>query len=154
VAPGWYATNSVKWLRKLHVTDRRADGPFTTTWYNDTDASGVRRPVWAVAPDSAITTPAAGEKISAGEMTVHGWSWGEHEIARVDLSTDGGLTWRPADLSSRIGKSWQAFSAGVRFDQSGPNRIISRATDVQGEVQPMSGARNASVAIEVQISAG
>ena len=36
---------------------------------------------------------------------------------------------------------------------SGPSdgRIISRATDVQGEVQPMSGARNASVAVEVQI---
>jgi hypothetical protein len=61
------------------------------------------------------------------------------------------LTWRPADLSSRIGKSWQAFSVVVRFDQSGPIQIISRATDVQGEVQPMSGARNASIAVAVQI---
>ena len=125
--------------------------PFTTTWYNDTDASGVRRPVWAVAPDSAITTPAAGEKISAGELTIHGWSWGDQDIARVDLSTDGGVSWMPADLKPRTGKSWQAFSVVVRFDHSGPVRIISRATDVQGEVQPMAGARNASVAVDVQI---
>jgi DMSO/TMAO reductase YedYZ molybdopterin-dependent catalytic subunit len=151
VAPGWYATNSVKWLRKLHVADRRAGSPFTTTWYNDTDVSGVRRPVWAVAPDSAITTPAAGETISAGEVTIHGWSWGEQDIARVDLSTDGGVTWTPADLKPRTGMSWQAFSVLVRFDHGGPVRIISRATDVQGEVQPMAGARNASVAVDVQI---
>jgi len=57
----------------------------------------------------------------------------------------------PADLKPRTGKSWQDFSAVVRFDHSGPVRIISRATDVQGEVQPMAGARNASVAVDVQI---
>jgi DMSO/TMAO reductase YedYZ molybdopterin-dependent catalytic subunit len=154
VAPGWYATNSVKWLRTLRLADRRAGGPFTTTWYNDADASGVRRPVWAVAPDSAIVAPAAGESIDAGEATIRGWSWGEHDIARVDVSTDGGATWTPAGLSPRTGKSWQAFSADVGLDRSGPIRIMSRATDVRGEVQPMSGARNACVAIEVQILAG
>ncbi len=151
VVPGWYGTNSVKWVRALHLADRRANGPFTTTWYNDTDAFGIRRPVWAVAPDSAIVTPATGDKIDAGALTVSGWSWGEHEIARVDLSTDGGARWAPATLSPRVDKSWQGFSAQLRIDSSGPVRIISRATDVRGDVQPMSGARNASVAVEVQI---
>ena len=102
-------------------------------------------------PDSAIVMPAAGEKIDAGTLTVHGWSWGEHDIARVDLSTDGGASWMPATSSPRTDKSWQAFSAQLRIDRSGPVQIISRATDVRGEVQPMSGARNASVAVEVQI---
>jgi len=151
VVPGWYGTNSVKWLRALHLADRRADGPFTTIWYNDTDTTGIRRPVWAVAPDSAIVTPAAGETIDVGTLAVRGWSWGEHDIARVDLSTDGGATWTPATLSPRTEKSWQGFSAQLRFDCRGPVRIISRATDVQGEIQPMSGARNASVAVDVQI---
>jgi DMSO/TMAO reductase YedYZ molybdopterin-dependent catalytic subunit len=151
VVPGWYGTNSVKWLQALHLADRRADGPFTTIWYNDMDASGARHPVWAVAPDSAIVTPAAGEKIAAGALTVAGWSWGEHDIARVDLSTDGGTTWAPATLSPRTEKSWQAFTAQLRINRSGPIRIISRATDMRGDVQPMSGARNASVAVEVQV---
>jgi len=154
VVPGWYGTNSVKWLRALHLADGRGAGPFTTLWYNDTDAGGIRRPVWAVAPDSAIVTPAAGERIDAGSLTVRGWSWGEHDIARVDLSIDGGASWLPATLSSRTDKSWQGFSAQLRIDRSGPMQIISRATDVRGEVQPMSGARNASVAVEVQIQAG
>ena len=151
VVPGWYGTNSVKWLRALHLADRRADGPFTTTWYNDTNAAGARRPVWAVAPDSAIVTPAAGEKINAGTLTVNGWSWGEHDIARVELSIDDSATWTPTILSPRTDKSWQGFSAQLRINSSGPVRIISRATDVRGDVQPKSGARNASVAVEVQI---
>lgn len=149
VVPGWYGTNSVKWLRTLHLADRRADGPFTTVWYNDTDASGISHPVWSAAPDSAIVRPAAGEKIDAGALTVIGWSWGEQDIAHVDLSTDGGASWAPSILSPRTDKSWQGFSAQLRIDGSGPVRIISRATDVRGEVQPMSGARNASVAVEV-----
>jgi DMSO/TMAO reductase YedYZ molybdopterin-dependent catalytic subunit len=151
VVPGWYGTNSVKWLRALHLADRRAEGPFTTAWYNDTDASGIRHPVWMVAPDSAIVTPAAGEKIDVGVLSVRGWSWGEYDIARVDLSTDRGATWTPATLSPRIDKSWQGFSAQLHIDRRGPVRMISRATDMQGNVQPMSGARNASVSVEVQV---
>jgi DMSO/TMAO reductase YedYZ molybdopterin-dependent catalytic subunit len=151
IVPGWYGTNSVKWLQTLHLADRRAEGPFTTTWYNDTDASDIRRPVWAVAPDSAIVTPAAGDTIDPGALIVSGWSWGEQDIARVDISTDGGATWTLATLSPRTDKSWQGFSVSLRVDRGGPLRIISRATDMQGNVQPLSGARNASVAVEVQI---
>ena len=35
VVPGWYGTNSVKWLGALTVTDRRAPGPYTTRFYTD-----------------------------------------------------------------------------------------------------------------------
>jgi hypothetical protein len=84
-------------------------------------------------------------------MTVSGWSWGEHDIARVDLSIDGGASWVPATLSPRTDRSWQGFSAQLRINSSGPVRIISRATDARGDVQPMSGARNASVAVEMQL---
>jgi sulfane dehydrogenase subunit SoxC len=63
--PGYYGTNSVKWLWRLHLADRRADGPFTTAFYNDSAgpddvAAGLpaRRPVWATAPESIIVAPA------------------------------------------------------------------------------------------------
>ena len=35
LVPGYYGTNSVKWLSRLELADRRADGPFTTLLYND-----------------------------------------------------------------------------------------------------------------------
>jgi DMSO/TMAO reductase YedYZ molybdopterin-dependent catalytic subunit len=151
VVPGWYGTNSVKWLQALHLADGRAEGPFTTTWYNDADASGARHPVWAVAPDSAISSPEHGARLSGPTIEISGWSWGEDEIARVDLSTDGGATWSPSELAPRTGKSWQAFTAKLRPARTGTLRIRSRATDVEGRIQPMAGARNASVTVEAQI---
>jgi hypothetical protein len=45
----------------------------------------------------------------------------------------------------------QRVSADIHIEAGSPMRILSRATDVTGVVQPMSGARNASVAIEVQV---
>ena len=147
VVPGWYGTNSVKWLNALHVVDRRADGPFTTIWYNDTDASGTKRPVWAVAPDSAISSPETGSHLPGPALTVSGWSWGESEIARVDVSLDGGETWSQSELAARVERSWQAFQADFQMVEPGILRIVSRATDVEGQIQPMSGARNASVVV-------
>lgn len=148
IVPGWYATNSVKWLRTLRLADRRAPGPFTTTWYNDTRDNGERRPVWSIAPDSAIVAPVQGARLTSPSVTITGWSWGDQEIANVDVSIDGGLNWYPTELASRTGRSWQAFRATLAADAGNTLRIVSRATDVTGQVQPMSGARNASVVIE------
>ena len=62
VVPGYYGT---KWLWRLHLAERRAEGIFTTRFYNDSVgaadiAAGVppRRPVWALAPESIIVAPA------------------------------------------------------------------------------------------------
>ena len=56
VVPGFYGTNSVKWLSRITVTDRRAPGPFTSRWYQDPQLgesgqpAGPPTPVWSIAP--------------------------------------------------------------------------------------------------------
>ena len=74
VVPGYYGTNSVKWLWRLHLADRRAAGPFTTVLYNHEAgalevAAGLppRRPVWAIAPESIIVAPPPDAALAAGE---------------------------------------------------------------------------------------
>ena len=73
VVPGYYGTNSVKWLWRLHLP-RRTDGLFTTSLYNDAAdehdiAAGLpaRRPVWAIAPELIIVAPAPDAIIALGE---------------------------------------------------------------------------------------
>lgn len=127
-------------------------------WYNDTDATGGRHPVYAIAPDSAIVSPAGGSRIDGRSVTVVGWCWGDCDIVRVDISIDGGLRWQSARVAQRVGKSWQAFKATVELDDAAIHdgdtvRLLSRATDGQGRVQPISGARNASVAVEAFVDA-
>src|SRR5580658_6634626 len=61
VVPGFYGTNSVKWLTRLTLARARATGPFTTRWYNDPvpegKVPGAAKPVWAIAPQSVIVAP-------------------------------------------------------------------------------------------------
>lgn len=103
VVPGYYGTNSVKWLWRLQPADRRAEGPFVSKLYNDAldaveMAAGqpVRRPVWAVAPESIIVAPARDATLARGEpVEIWGWAWSFRGVARVEISTDGGAPSAP-----------------------------------------------------------
>jgi len=156
VVPGFYGTNSVKWLTTISVTDHRATGPFTTRWYNDriaTNDGPIARPVWAVAPDSAIATPDHDAvHVSRQPLDVQGWAWGEAEITSVDVSHDGGKTWAGAAVTRRVDFSWQAFSATLPDLPRGMHHLLSRATDSAGQVQPLVGARNAAVPVAITIT--
>src|SRR5262245_25165607 len=105
VVPGYYGTNSVKWLQRVTLADSRAGGPFTTRWYNDAvrDAAGrltgATRPVWAVAPESVIVSPAPDHALTVGEpIEVWGWAWADGGVSAVELSADDAASWRPAAI--------------------------------------------------------
>jgi DMSO/TMAO reductase YedYZ molybdopterin-dependent catalytic subunit len=160
VVPGYYGTNSVKWLWRLYLAERRAEGPFTTAFYNDianaTDvAAGLapRRPVWAVAPESIIVAPAPDTTVAMGEPTeIWGWAWSFRGIAAVEISVDDGASFARAELETRRGWTWQRFSLPWRPASRGEVRLSARAFEAPGAGQPRDGARNAihSVRIIVQ----
>ena len=68
VIPGYYGTNSVKWLDRITLADQRPAGLFATRFYNDPvlgadgQSTGQTRPVWAIAPESVIVEPAPGDE--------------------------------------------------------------------------------------------
>jgi DMSO/TMAO reductase YedYZ molybdopterin-dependent catalytic subunit len=92
--PGFYGTNSVKWICRLEASRERAPGTFTNELYNDPSPGGGTAPVWQVAPESLIVAPADHDKITPGRREIRGWCWGEHEIAQVEVSLDDGHSWR------------------------------------------------------------
>jgi sulfane dehydrogenase subunit SoxC len=153
VVPGFYGTNSVKWLWRLALADRRADGLFTTAYYNDRLADGSSRPVWALAPEAIFTTPAPGDVVS-GPLALRGWAWSDSPVARVEISDDGGASWTGAELAPRRDRSWQAWSCSWTPRRTGPHMLLCRATDAEGAMQPMQGARNAVHGVEVQVAPG
>lgn len=155
VVPGYYATNSVKWLFSLKLAAERAPSIFTTKYYNDrierADGTIATVPVWAIAPDSAIVSPAP-DTACRSDLTVSGWAWGDDEIATAEASLDGGRTWHAAHLEPRVAYSWQAFRFDAKGLTPGRYRLLSRATDRVGRVQPVGGARNSSVPVDITIS--
>lgn len=151
LVPGFYGTNSVKWLKRITLADRRADGPFTTALYNDPAEDGGRRPVWAVMPESALVAPAPNTVLGVQKTVIWGWAWGALPIERVEVSSDGGGSWREAKLEPRHQFSWQRFALIWRPQSRGPTTIMARAHDASGAMQPVAAARNAVHAVEVDI---
>jgi DMSO/TMAO reductase YedYZ molybdopterin-dependent catalytic subunit len=152
VVPGWYGTNSVKWLTRLELAERRYDGPFTTRFYNDPvpGRPGETRPVWRIGPECVIVAPAPDAEIT-GDVEVWGRAWGDAEITGVDVSSDGGETWRPARVEARIHREWQRFTLRCSPARAGTATLLARATDSRGATQPMTGARNAVHSVEVTV---
>jgi DMSO/TMAO reductase YedYZ molybdopterin-dependent catalytic subunit len=153
--PGYYGTNSVKWLSRIELADKRYRGLFTAKYYLDVlpGRNGARdngKPVWAIAPESIIRSPAPKSTVS-GEVAISGWAWGYHDIRTVEVSTDGARTWTKARLGKRRAWSWQGFS--LRWTPPGPGTytLMCRATDTENVTQPMNGMRNAVHAVPVTI---
>lgn len=152
VVPGYYGTNAVKWLWRLELADRRADGPFTTVLYNDPDpAAGGTRPVWEAPAEALIVAPAPGP-LRAGPVEIWGWAWAAAGIVRVEISVDGGENWRPARVATRRQWAWQRFAFDWQPQRDGAYTLAARATDAHGACQPMAKARNAVHTVGVTVA--
>jgi DMSO/TMAO reductase YedYZ molybdopterin-dependent catalytic subunit len=135
VVPGYYGTNSVKWLTRVSVSHERPGGLFTTRLYT-TVHDGEIRPVWAVPVNSRLIAPTAGEALVAGEQEIAGRAWGHDPVVLVEVSVDGGDSWSQAALEQRTdGHAWQRFRLAWS-PAPGEYEICVRATDATGAVQP------------------
>lgn len=153
IVPGWFGTNSTKWISKISLQDHRATGPYTTRFYNEPDPAGPEgalRPVWAVEPNSMIVRPQPGEKIDGPNVFVEGWTWHHQPIKSVQLSVDEGKSWKDAVVGDRVDFSWQKFDLVLQLEP-GHHSVISRAVSGEGAMQPPSGRRNHCPRVSIEV---
>ncbi|MCA1659475.1 MAG: sulfite oxidase [Verrucomicrobiaceae bacterium] len=142
IVPGWYAMASVKWLRRIIVTDKPFNGFYQSLDYTYWDRSG---PLPALAPlteqqvKAEIARPENGEVISANSIyRIHGAAWsGESEITKVEISFDDAATWKEANLSGEpVKNAWRLWEYEWRTPAD-PDRhtLLARATDSLGRTQ-------------------
>lgn len=139
VLPGWEGVTNVKWLHRLQLADQPAMARNETAKYTELLPSGQARQFsFVMEAKSLITHPFAGQTLPGpGLHQISGLAWsGRGTIRRVEVSTDGGQTWRDATLDSPIlPKCFTRFRLPWRWDGS-PAVLKSRATDETGYVQP------------------
>lgn len=149
IVPGWYAVASVKWLSNIIVSDEPFTGFYQSVdyaYWMERHGQPVRTPITKLQVKAAIARPRQDEVVrrnAAYEVFGAAWS-GESEIERVDLSTDGGVTWNPATLlnESQI-NTWRLWSFRWQTpDAPGTTTLLARATDTNGNTQPMQHDRN------------
>lgn len=89
---------------------------------------------------SLITMPPDGTEVTVGEkVAIKGVAFDRGiGIEKVEISVDGGASWQQAELEESIGQyAWVVFNAEVTVPSAGPFKIMSRATNIEGETQPV-----------------
>ena len=138
VVPGWVGVNNVKWLRRIKVVDQVYMTKWESSGYANMMEDGKARSQFEMGPKSVITRPSGGQRLPGRgycEITGLAWSgWGA--IRRVEVSTDGGRTWKDAELQEPVlPKAHTRFR--MDWNWNGEEAVLqSRSTDDQGGVQP------------------
>jgi hypothetical protein len=88
--------------------------------------------------NTIIARPAHGDRTKIGPQEIVGVAYsGESQIAKVEVSLNGGSSWKPATLEGPKGDhAWRVFR--YKFDQATPQSMTAfvRARDIAGRVQP------------------
>ena len=137
--PGYEGNMSVKWLRRIKVTQGPTHTKDETSKYSDMIPGGkAKQFTFEMGVKSVITRPSYGGRLAgAGFHEISGLAWsGAGRIRRVDVSVDGGATWKEAALQAPIhSKSLTRFR--LPWDWTGARAILaSRAIDEKGNIQP------------------
>jgi DMSO/TMAO reductase YedYZ molybdopterin-dependent catalytic subunit len=159
LVPGYAGGAQGKWLTRLWIRDREHDGPKMTGW-------AYRMPKYPIWPGTAnsttlpedhsppihtemitilharsiITSPERCTMTANKSFVAEGRAWsGAGDVRKVELSFDHGMTWQAVDQLSKPANrfAWQKWSAAVTLPSPGAWRLMSRATDEKGRVQPL-----------------
>ncbi|MEQ1934102.1 MAG: sulfite dehydrogenase [Fimbriimonadaceae bacterium] len=138
--PGFEGNMSIKWLRRLEVSDTPFYTREETSKYTDVITKSGKSVIFTYMMDakSVITFPSGGMRLPGpGFYEITGLAWtGRGKVDRVEISTDGGKQWSLAALQSPIlSMSQTRFRFPWVWDGS-PAVIQSRVVDETGYVQP------------------
>ena len=150
VVPGYIGARSVKWVDHITVQPYPSENYFQALDYRllppeadpDTAAPGEGISLSSLALNCDILAPGDDAEVPAGPLTIHGWALAGdgRGIGRVDVSLDGGCTWRQAALQPATSRwAWRLWSLTVEA-RSGPMTLSARAWDDTGATQPESAA--------------
>lgn len=153
ITPGWMAESCMKWLTEITVRADETPGYYMQQAYRIPEtavrlSSGLPGsamvPVEQMPVKSLIAAPAEGDTVRIGPVTVQGVAWaGEAPVVKVEVSCDDGKTWAQARL---LGEgqpyAWRQWQFVWQARTLGPSAILCRATDAQGQEQPMTSPWN------------
>ena len=158
IIPGWTATYWMKHLTAVNVLSKPFDGFWMKTAYRipkdrfpdgqfGSQETGTTIPITEILVNSLITNLADGQTMPANKLIeIRGVAWdGGNGIARVEISTDGGINWHQSTLKQDYGRfSWRQWHLVFEPKHPGEYRIMARATSHSGASQPLEAIPNPS----------
>lgn len=150
IVPGYTGVNNIKYIKRLAFTQTQTEAKIQKHGYRITAAGQESSPndpsVWEMPVKSWITAPLADNgELSTGQTVIQGVAFGGvHAVRLVEVSADGGKSWHKARFfGPDMGKyAWRQFSVTLPLS-AGAHKLVSRATDTAGNVQPEQRLENA-----------
>lgn len=141
IMPGWYGVANVKWLGNIHIQEERYLGKFQARWYRTLRGEMIDGEMeWRETEVSRLQLKSVIARVtqSGNRHEVFGFALNDGTpLESVEVQIDGGA-WRLAALeSSNTQYSWKLFNYSWDAATAGEHTLVSRATDANGNVQPM-----------------
>jgi DMSO/TMAO reductase YedYZ molybdopterin-dependent catalytic subunit len=140
IVPGWYGVANVKWLTQIHVQSTRYMGKFTGRDYvtlKKDNVGGVERWVENSVSEMNLKSSIVRVVDAGGSYRIQGFVLNNGTpLESVEVKIDEG-PWQRAEINPRSTKyAWKLFSLNWENPASGEHKIVSRVTDIDGNVQP------------------
>jgi hypothetical protein len=143
IVPGLYGMMNPKWITEIELVDSIYEGYWQRKgWANNAkynthsfivipDSAAVRQRFSNLAASSVIAPSPSGMIPIAGVAFA-----GDRGISKVEISTDGGATWKATQLKDPLSSyTWVLWATEFNVTEKGSHRIIARATDKTGNTQ-------------------
>jgi len=141
IVPGWYGVSNVKWLSQIHVQEDAYAGKYQARWYRtirgemiDGEMKYMETAVTHMNLKSFVARVTKdGDKCKVVGVILNDGT----PIKSVEVKVDEG-PWQPAtmDPSTKEKYGWKLFNYTWTNVTPGAHTLVSRATDINGRVQP------------------
>ena len=150
IVPGYTGVNSIKYIKRLAFTAQESSARIMSHGYRISPPGAKGEPnqpsVQEMSIKSWINSPLTdGTPLKPGMVQILGVAFGGLSAVRsVEVSVDGGTTWQAARfVGPDLGRyAWRQFALAARLP-AGTHTLVSRATDMAGQVQPQARMENA-----------
>lgn len=148
IVPGWTGTYWMKHVITINALTKPQGGFWMNPAYRiplgkfpivarfTSQEYAPNTPITEIVVNSLITSHRDGAKVKAGKVAVSGMAWdGGYGLNKVEVSTDGGMTWSSATLGEDLGRyAFRPWTFNLAA-KSGKNSVMVNATNKIGQTQ-------------------
>ena len=141
IVPGLYGMMNPKWITEIELVDSVYKGYWQRLgWRNnaeDNTGSSILIPGQAPARQRFRKLDETNDTSYGGKVPIAGVAFaGNRGISKVEVSTDGGTTWKTAQIKDPLSQyTWVLWTAGYVPPNKENYKIVVRATDKTGNTQ-------------------
>jgi DMSO/TMAO reductase YedYZ molybdopterin-dependent catalytic subunit len=140
IVPGFYGMMNPKWITEIELVDSTYEGFWQRKgWTNNGNENIYSSIITTGNQDIRNRFPhLVNDNLAIGKTSqIAGVAYaGDRGISKIEVSTDGGNTWKSAIVKDPLSKyTWVLWTSGFTPKVNGNYNIIVRATDKTGRVQ-------------------